>query len=101
MENKECIVERVSGTHLKPCIAVQNGDEKDGTKKRNDCAKASVELECEVIELGKRNCSSIWEQLNSSNLLRLWRTYAEMSGQKSEVINSRFANQRIFPYIYP
>ena len=27
--------------------------------------------------------------------------YAEMSGQKSEVINSRFANQRIFPYIYP
>ena len=29
------------------------------------------------------------------------RAYAEMSGQKSEVINSRFANQRIFPYIYP
>ena len=51
------IVERVSGTHLKPYIAVQNGDEKDATKKRNDCAKASVELECEVIELGKLNCS--------------------------------------------
>ena len=30
-----------------------------------------------------------------------FQTYAEMSGQKSEVINSRFANQRIFPYIYP
>ena len=28
-------------------------------------------------------------------------TYLEMSGQKSEVINSRFANQRIFPYIFP
>ena len=28
-------------------------------------------------------------------------TYPEMSGQKSEVINSRFANQRIFPYIFP
>ena len=46
-------MERVSGTHLKPHIAVQIGDEKDATKKRNDCAKASVELECEVIELGK------------------------------------------------
>ena len=45
-------------------------------KKRNDCAKASVELECEGIKLGKLNCSSIWEQLNSSNLLRLWRTGA-------------------------
>ena len=53
MENKECIVERVSGT------AVQSGDEKDATKKRNDCTKASVKLECEVIELGKLNCSSI------------------------------------------
>ena len=69
MENKDFIVERVSGTHLKPYIAVQSGDEKDATKKRNDCSKASVELECEVIELGKLNCSSIWEQLNSSNLL--------------------------------
>ena len=29
-----------------------------------------------MIELGKLNCSSIWEQLNSSNLLRLWRTGA-------------------------
>ena len=29
MENKECIVERVSGTHIKPYIAVQSGDEKD------------------------------------------------------------------------
>ena len=28
MENKECIVERISRTHPKPCIAVQNGDEK-------------------------------------------------------------------------
>ena len=73
MENTLCIVERVSGTHLKPYIAVQSGDEKDATKKRNDCAKASVELECEVSKL---NCSSIWEQLNSSNLLRLWRTGA-------------------------
>ena len=66
MENKECIVERVSGTHLKPYIAVQSADEKDATKKSNDCAKASVELECEVSKL---NCSSIWEQLNSSNFL--------------------------------
>ena len=33
MENKECIVERVSGTHLKPYIAVQSGDEKDATKR--------------------------------------------------------------------
>ena len=69
-------MERVSGIHLKPYIAVQSGDEKDATKKRNDCAKASVELECEVFELGKLNSSSIWEQLNSSNLLRLWRTGA-------------------------
>ena len=53
MENKECIVEIVSGTHLNPYIVVQSGDEKDATKKRNYCAKASVELECEVIELGK------------------------------------------------
>ena len=66
---------RVSGTHLKPYIhvAVQSGDEKDATKKRNDCTKASFELECEVSKL---NCSSIWEQLNSSNFLRLWRTGA-------------------------
>ena len=58
-------MEGVNGTHLKHYIAVQSGDEKDATKKRNDCAKASAELECEVIELGKLNCSSIWEQLNS------------------------------------
>ena len=71
---EECIMERVSGTHLKLYKAVQSGDEKDATKKRNDCAKASVELECEGIELGNLNCSSMWKQLNSSNLLRLWRT---------------------------
>ena len=40
MENKECIVARVSGTHLKPYIAVQSGDERMLQKKRNDCAKA-------------------------------------------------------------
>ena len=68
MENKECIVERVSGTHLKPYIAVQSGDEKM-LQKREMIAQKRVELECEVIELGKINCSSIWEQLNSSNLL--------------------------------
>ena len=43
-------MERVSGTHLKPYIARQGGDEKDASKKRNDRAKASVELQCEVIE---------------------------------------------------
>ena len=37
-------MERVSGTHLKPYIAVQSGDEKDATKKRNDCAKAPVRI---------------------------------------------------------
>ena len=40
MENKECIVARVSGTHLKPYIAVQSGDERMLQKKRNDCTKA-------------------------------------------------------------
>ena len=65
-------MERVSGTLLKPYIAVQSGDEKDATKKRNDCAKAYVELECEVIELGKLNCSSIWEQLNSFSIVENW-----------------------------
>ena len=54
MENEECIVEMVSETHHKPYIAVQSGDEKDATKKRNDCAKAYVESECEVSKL---NCS--------------------------------------------
>ena len=29
-----------------------------------------------MIELGKLDCCSIYEQLNSSNLLRLWRTGA-------------------------
>ena len=77
IENKECTVERVSGTYLKPYIAVQSGDERM-LQKREMIAQKPVELECEVIELGKLNCSStcIWEQLNSSNLLRLWRTGA-------------------------
>ena len=63
--------------HLKPYIAVQSGDERM-LQKREMIAQKPVELECEVIELGKLNCSStcIWEQLNSSNLLRLWRTGA-------------------------
>ena len=39
MENKECIVERVSGTQLKPYIAVQSGDEKDAKKKREMIAQ--------------------------------------------------------------
>ena len=39
MENKECIVERVSGTHFKPYIAVQSDDEKDATKKREMIAQ--------------------------------------------------------------
>ena len=69
-------MERVSGTHLKPYIAVHSGDEKDASEKRNNCTNANVELECEVIELGKLDCSSIYEQLNSSNLLRLWRAGA-------------------------
>ena len=34
MENKECIVERVSGIHLKPYIAVQSGDERMLHKKK-------------------------------------------------------------------
>ena len=75
MESKECFVERVSGTHLKLYIAVQSDDERM-LQKRDMIAQKPVELECEVIELGKLNCSSIWEQLNSSNLLRLWRTGA-------------------------
>ena len=67
MENKECIVERVSGTHLKSYIAAQSGYERM-LQKREMIAQKPFELEC---ELGKINCSSIWEQLNSSNLLRL------------------------------
>ena len=55
---------------------MQSGGEKDAKKRRNDRAKASVELECEALEFGKLNCSSIWEQLNSSNL-RFWRTGAK------------------------
>ena len=39
----------------------------------SDSAKASVELEREVIDVVKHNCSCEWEQLNS-HLLRLWRT---------------------------
>ena len=34
---------------------------------------SSVELEREVIDVVKHNCSCEWEQLNSSHL-RLWRT---------------------------
>ena len=69
MENNECIVERVSGTHLKPYIAVQSGDEKDATKREMIAQKP---LECKVIELGKLDCSSIWEQLNSSSIVVNW-----------------------------
>ena len=54
---------------------MQSGDERI-LQKREMIAQKPVELECEVIELGKLNCSSIWELLNSSNLLRLWRTGA-------------------------
>ena len=37
-----------------------------------------------MIELGKLNCSSIWEQLNSSNLLRLWRTGANDEAKEDD-----------------
>ena len=40
---------------------MHSGDEKDASEKRNNCTKADVELECEVIELGKLVCFSIYE----------------------------------------
>ena len=43
-------MERVSGTYLKPYIAVQSGDERM-LQKREMIAQKPVELECEVIEL--------------------------------------------------
>ena len=51
-------------SHIKPFIS-ESG---------SDSAKASVELEREVIDAVKHNCSCEWEQLNSSHLLPLWRT---------------------------
>ena len=67
MENKECTVKRVSGTHLKPYIAVQSGNER-----RNSSTKTSVEKKVKVLNWAN------WIVLlyGSSNLLRLWRTCA-------------------------
>ena len=45
-------MERVSGTHLKPYIAVHNGDEKDAKREMIAQKILHVALECEVIELG-------------------------------------------------
>ena len=55
---------RAIASHIKPFIS-ESG---------SDSAKAFVELEREVIDVVKHNCSCVWEQLNSSHLLRLWRT---------------------------
>ena len=55
---------RAIASHIKPFIS-ESG---------SDSAKTSVELEREVIDVVKHNCSCEWEQLNSSHLLRLWRT---------------------------
>ncbi|KAL5516625.1 hypothetical protein EMCRGX_G002009 [Ephydatia muelleri] len=55
---------RAIASHIKPFIS-ESG---------SDSAKTSVELEREVIDVVKQNCSCEWEQLNSSHLLRLWRT---------------------------
>ena len=54
---------RAIASHIKPFIS----------ESESDSARASVELEREVIDVVKRNCSCEWEQLNSSHL-RLWRT---------------------------
>ena len=51
---------------------MQSGDEKDATKKRIDCAKASVVLECEVIELGKLICMGAVEFFKSSSIVENW-----------------------------
>ena len=49
-------------SHIKPFIS-ESG---------SDSAKASVELEREVIDVVKHNCSSEWEQLNSSSIVENW-----------------------------
>ena len=55
---------RAIASHIKPFIS-ESG---------SDSTKASGELEREVVDVVKHNCSCEWEQLNSSHLLRLWRT---------------------------
>ena len=65
-------------------------------------SKLPAQIENFEIAYLFRNCASIFKLQFLNCFAQLQSNpYPEMSGQREELINSRFANQRIFPYIFP
>ena len=75
--NEECVVERINGAHLKPYqVADESSEVRNTVEKGKVCNKDLDKLQSEEIEVDKLDHDILWEQLFSSNLMRLWRTGA-------------------------
>ena len=75
--NEECVVERINGAHLKPYqVADESSEVRNTVEKGKVCNKDLDKQQSEEIEVDKLDHDILWEQLFSSNLMRLWRTGA-------------------------
>ena len=75
--NEECVVERINGAHLKPYqVADESSKVRNTVEKGKVCNKDLDKQQSEEIEVHKLDHDILWEQLFSSNLMRLWRTGA-------------------------
>ncbi|KAL5491279.1 hypothetical protein EMCRGX_G016535 [Ephydatia muelleri] len=75
--NEECVVERINGAHLKPYqVADESSEVRNKVEKGKVCNKDLDKQQSEEIAVDKLDHDILWEQLFSSNLMRLWRTGA-------------------------
>ena len=75
--NEECVVERINGAHLKPYQVADESSEVRNTVEKGKVSNKDLDKQqSEEIEVDKLDHDILWEQLFSSNLMRLWRTGA-------------------------